>query len=555
MLRHLYIENYALIQKLEIDFQSGFSVITGETGAGKSILLGALGLILGDRADTAVLADPSVKCIVEGHFQLSGSRFRGFFSAHDLDFEETGILRREITPAGKSRAFINDTPVNLAVLKALGDQLVDIHSQHENLLLRDASFQLAVVDYYADNQDIIKKYTAEYQLLQSLLNQLREISAKEAQSRLDEDYYRFQFSELEQANPVAGECLQLESDHQLYSHSEEIKAALQHADSLFHQAEPSLLDQMSEAKNLLTEYSSYSPELEEIANRLQTGFIELKDLGSEISRVEARISYDPEKLEEIRLRLDLLYSLQKKHRLAHPDELPVLMEEIRQKLNGIEHLGEQLQAIQQKITEQTGIIQGLAMQLHQKRVAVATELSDKIVHILQRLGMPEAMFTIDISLLDSPGLLGQDKVQFLFNANKGGEAGEISRIASGGELSRIMLTLKSIVAEKLVLPTIIFDEIDMGVSGKTADMVGSILREMATGKQLIVISHLPQIAARGDHHFIVYKKAGTQVTQSSIRVLAPEERVQEIARLISGEHISQAALATATELLANNSRT
>lgn len=555
MLQHLYIENYALIQKLEIDFRSGFSVITGETGAGKSILLGALGLILGDRADTAALADNTQKCIVEGHFSLPDSRFRDFFSAHDLDFEPLSIFRREVTPSGKSRAFVNDTPVNLNVLKALGDKLVDIHSQHENLLLKDASFQLAVVDYFAGNQELTKSYGVEYQHLQTLKHQFEVLAQLEAKSRLDEDYYRFQVSELEQANPVAGEIGELENDHQLFSHSEEIKAALGRANGLFHQAEPSILDLLSEARNVLADYSAYSPELAEISARLQTGFIELKDLGSEISRMESRISYDPEKLETIRQRMDLLYSLQKKHRLAHPDELPALLEELSRKLSSIEDLSAQLNAIQQQIHAQTALVQERAAQLHEKRRAVSEALAGKIIRILQKLGMADASFHIEISQYPEPGPSGIDRIQFLFNANKGGEAGEISKIASGGELSRIMLTLKSIVAEKLVLPTVIFDEIDMGVSGKTADMVGSILRDMAIGRQLIVITHLPQIAARGDHHYIVYKKEGEQATRSAIRPLAQEEKAGEIARLISGEHISEAALAAATELLSNNSRT
>lgn len=552
MISHLYIENYTLIPKLDISFENGFSVITGETGAGKSILLGALGLILGERADTTALFDKNNKCIVEGIFELQSSAFQKFFEDNDLDFDQQCIIRREVNSAGKSRAFINDTPVNLNILKTLGERLVDIHSQHENLMLKEAGFQLNVIDHYAKNQEILIQYYSAYGELTRMNQEYEKLAEMEKQSRIDEDYYRFQLTELIQARLEEGESSRLESDHLLFSHSEEIKTALNRIINLFHNAEPSILDQLNEARGILDAFQAYSPELEEVVRRIESGFIELKDIGSELEHIESKINYDPEKLENIRQRLDLLYSLQKKHRLGNPDELIGLQEEIETKLDGIQHLSESLAKLQSDIQLQIVTVEKLAKQLHEKRNSVANEFSGRIKGILHRLGIPEATFTAVIESLPAPGPNGSDRVQFLFNANKGGEAGEISKIASGGELSRIMLTLKSVVSGKMLLPTIIFDEIDMGVSGKTADMVGNILNEMSSGKQLIVITHLPQIASKGTYHYFVYKKADENLTKTNIRLLDDEERVLEIARLISGENISPSAKETARELLANN---
>lgn len=552
MLKHLSIENYALIDNLNIDFYPGFSVITGETGAGKSILLGALGLILGNRADTQTLLNKEKKCIVEGVFNIRNYGLENFFHSNELDYDDQSILRREISKSGKTRAFINDTPVNLNQMKELGDKLVNIHSQHKTITLNDTDFQLAVVDDYIQHNELLEKYRTGYRSFQKLKQNYNQLQEQEKNSKAEQDYFQFLYDELEKAALIENEQEELESELEVLNNAEEIKSGLFKSIQLLSDEEKGILTRLIEVKAQLTSLRHYHKNLDELGERLNSNIIDLKDIAAEIEGTEEEIRYDPERLEEVNERLNLIYSLEQKHRVQSMEELIRLREEISAKLDGMSSLEEELKKLEQEIEKKQAALKQLAGQISNNRKNALPDIEKKVIGLLMKLGMPEAVFKIDFQETDRLGPDGRDSLRFLFNANKGGVPGEVSRIASGGELSRLMLSIKSLISHKNLLPTIIFDEIDMGVSGDIANKVGDILLKMAGSMQVIAISHLPQIAGKGGKHYLVYKDSGGEVTTSRIKAISGEERLTEIAKMLSGEKITKVALENARELLVHN---
>lgn len=551
MLQNLFIENYALIEKLDIRFSKGFSVITGETGAGKSIMLGALSLILGSRADTKVLKNENRKCIIEGCFAIEGYNLENFFKENDLDFETQTILRREIAPSGKSRAFINDTPVNLNILKQLGDRLVNIHSQHETITLNDANFQLAVVDSYAGNDTDLKAYQVKYIEYKKHVKELHDLKDIDSKAKMDMDYVQFQFDELEKANLQIDEQQQLEDDMKLLSHAEEIKLAMIEASEKLENSEINVLDLLSDIQKSISKIALLHPNTEELSERITSSFIELKDLSRELNAMGEAVNVDPFKLNEVSERLDLIYQLQQKHRLQSLEELIALRDRLDDQLQSINTIDEQIEVLSKDIKIEEDSLNVLAMSLSESRLNASPAIEKEIVNKLQQLGMPDARFSILLEPTPELGNEGIDKVRFLFNANKGSALNEISRIASGGELSRLMLAVKSMISGRQLLPTIVFDEIDMGVSGEVASKVGEILFGMTKNMQVISITHLPQIAGKGDSHFRVYKDNRGDTTHSVIVELSKEERILEIAKMMSGAEVTESAIENARVLLSN----
>lgn len=549
MLQNLLIENYALIEKLDINFSKGFSVITGETGAGKSIMLGALSLILGSRADTQVLQDKSRKCIIEGQFLISAYQLESFFEANDLDFENQSVLRREISPAGKSRAFINDTPVNLTVLKELGDRLVNIHSQHAIVTLNDANFQLAVLDAYVGHEEEVADYQKEFRGFRSLQLELDDLLTNEQQSKADFDYFQFQFDELEKANLAPDEQEGLESSLEIQTHAEEIKFAIEHATKTIEEADFNIINSLTGIRNNLRKVAKFYPEFDTLSERIDANLIDLKDIGSELLSIDNQVHFDPAEVENLKSRLDLIYHLQQKHGVQSVAELIDLKESISQKLNSINSLEEEIVELKNRIEKYKADLVRGALKISKARKASIPAIEAKVVGMLKQLGMPNARFSIMNNPLDEPGVDGFDKVKYFFNANKGSDLNEVAKIASGGELSRLMLSIKSLISGKKLLPTIIFDEIDNGVSGEVAAKVGKILADMAEDIQLLVITHLPQIAGKGINHYRVTKETKNDKTHSQIKLLNKDERVVEIAKMISGDQVSEVAMENAKILL------
>ena len=549
MLNHLSIENYALIEKLDIDFSEGLSVITGETGAGKSILIGALSLILGKRADTQVLLNKSKKCIVEGSFNIKNYRLEKFFEKSELDYENITILRREINKNGKSRAFINDTPVNLNLLKEFGDKLVDIHSQHQITTLNDSNFQLAVIDNYINHNQLIDKYKSEYFKYINQKNKLKELIEKENQLKTDQDYYKFQFNELENAQLIKDEQQNIENELEILNHSEEIKSNLFKASQLLNNDENNLINSLSEVNSLIHQLAGYLENLKEIDERIVSNLIDLKDVADEIDKIENQINFDPAQIEKLNNRLDLIYHLQQKHRVTTITELLKIKEIFSGKLQGITSLDENIRKLRSDLNEQEKTLKKLANKISQNRKKAIPEIEKNIITILSRLAMPDAQIKIIQSNLPDFNRDGIDKVKFLFNANKGGVLNELSKIASGGELSRLMLSVKSLISQRNLLPTIFFDEIDLGVSGDIAGKVGDILLKMSKLMQVVAITHLPQIAGKGNEHLLVYKQTDEDSIKSKIKKLKKEERIKEIAKMLSGDKITKAAIENAKELL------
>jgi DNA repair protein RecN (Recombination protein N) len=551
MLVRLSIENYALIQKLEIDFSQGFSVITGETGAGKSILLGAMALILGNRADSSVLLDKNRKCIVEGIFEISGYHLEQLFISNDIDYEDTAILRREISPAGKSRAFINDTPVNLTLLQDLGDRLVNIHSQHSIVTLNNANFQLAVLDSYAGITQKVIDYHKEYTRFLGLKSDL-EILRKQADTAKGErDYHQFLFEELDHAGLRSGEQLEAESRLATLSHAEEIKSNLFRAAEAISGAEGNVLNLLSEAIQSVSAVSKYQGTLIGILERLKSNHIDLKDLNSEISHIGNEIYFDKAEIETLTSRLDLIYKLQKKHQVNSVDELIEKRELVQNKLDNDDNLNEKINQIAAQLIHQQELLQNQADAISKARLKIIPVFEKEIIQSLMKLAMPHAQFRVECVQLEFPGPDGTDKVKFLFSANKGIGLDEITKIASGGELSRLMLSIKSMISQRSLLPTVIFDEIDAGVSGEVAGKVGSILKKLAGKMQVIAITHLPQIAGKGERHYGVYKSYENNITRSFIRELNADERVEELAKMLSDETVTASAYVMAKELLNN----
>lgn len=552
MLLHLSISNYALIDKLEINFRDGLTIITGETGAGKSILLGALSLILGKRADSLVLNDKSEKCVVEGTFHIKDYGLKNFFSLHELDYEDDTVIRREISQNGKSRSFINDTPVTLDLLKDLGEQLIDIHSQHKTLTLQDAKFQLAYIDSYTQHDDIIHQFQDEFNKYNQFKSELALLLEKEKQSKADEDYYRFQFEELNTANlKEDNEQEELENELSLLTHAEEIKSNLANVLAVLNAGEQNMTGGLKELSITLSKIASLHPAMEELSKRLESCCIELKDIAQEIDFAEQKIVFNSLRLEEVNERLNIIYHLQKKHRVQTINELRKIKEDISIKLGFINNLDNQINDLQKSCITSENKLKEISTILTKNRKKAIAKIEKGVLDVLKNLAIPNAEFQIAHSLLDEYNNWGNDKVVFLFNANKGGALNEIAKVASGGELARLMLSIKSLISEKKLLPTIIFDEIDQGVSGEIADKVGNIMKKMSETMQVVTITHLPQIASKGNAHLMVYKEINQNTTFTRIKNLNQEERVEEIAKMLSGNELSKAAVENAKVLLKN----
>ena len=550
MLRSLYIQNYALIEKLDISFGAGFSVITGETGAGKSIILGAIGLLLGQRAEVKAIRQGASKCVIEARFDISAYGMEPFFEENELEYEEECILRREVYASGKSRAFINDTPASLVQMKELGEQLIDVHSQHQNLLLNKEGFQLNVLDILSHNDEQLSTYQSLYREWKQAQQELADLIARAEQNKADEDYIRFQLEQLEEANLSAGEQEELEQETDMLSHAEEIKAGLFRVGQLLTSDEGGLLAGLKESLNtMLGLQKVYSPATE-LAERLESTYIELKDVSQEVSSQEEDVEFNPDRLEEVNDRLNLIYTLQQKHRATTVEELLTLAEEYAAKLAAITSYDERIGELTTLCDTLYNKVRKQAAVLTKARTGAAREVEKQMASRLVPLGMPNVRFQVEMGIRKEPGVHGEDTVNFLFSANKNGSLQNISSVASGGEIARVMLSIKAMIAGAVKLPTIVFDEIDTGVSGEIADRMADIMQEMGEqDRQVISITHLPQIAARGCAHYKVYKQDNETETNSHIRSLADEERVEEIAHMLSGATLTEAALNNAKALL------
>jgi DNA repair protein RecN (Recombination protein N) len=550
MLQSLFIQNYALIEKLDIRFMSGFSVITGETGAGKSIILGAIGLLLGQRADVKSLRTGASKCIIEARFDVSAYGMQPFFAHHELEYEPECILRREVYASGKSRAFINDTPASLSQMKELGEQLIDVHSQHQNLLLNQEGFQLNFIDILAHNDHLLSQYRECYQAWKQHTRRLQELIEQAAQSKADEEFVRFQLQQLDEAALQADEQEELEQEAETLSHAEEIKGALYKAEQLLLGDEGGLLPALKEGYTSLRSVSRYHASLQELAQRAESSYIELKDIAQELALQNEKIGFNPVRLDEVNTRLNLLYTLQQKHRVSTVGELMALADEFRNRLTGITSLDEEIATLTESCETLRQEVIRFAGELTESRRPVAAAAEQEMASRLALLGMPNVRFRVELGQRKEVGPSGQDTVTFLFSANKNGQLQNITSVASGGEIARVMLSVKAMIAGAVQLPTIVFDEIDTGVSGEIADRMADIMHEMgAANRQVISITHLPQIAARGAAHYKVYKEDNDTETNSHIRLLTAEERVEELAHMLSGATLTEAALNNARALL------
>ena len=550
MLRSLYIQNYALIEKLDIDFGSGFSVITGETGAGKSIILGAIGLLLGQRADVKSIRQGAAKCVIEARFEIAGYGMRPFFEENELEYEDECILRREVYASGKSRAFINDTPASLVQMKELGEQLIDVHSQHQNLLLNKEGFQLNVLDILAHDEEELNNYQSLHREWKQVQQDLEDLIVLAEQNKADEDYIRFQLEQLEDAQLAAGEQEELEQEADTLNHAEEIKAGLFRAGQVMNSDEGGLLSALKECLNTMLGLQKVYPSAGELAERLESSYIELKDISQEISGKEEEIEFNPVRLEEVNDRLNLIYTNQQKNRVTTEDELLALADDYAAKLANITSSDEQIEELKVRSEALYSKVKKQAAVLTKLRTAAAREVEKQMAARLIPLGMPNVRFRVEIGARKEPGVHGADTVNFLFSANKNGALQSISSVASGGEIARVMLSVKAMIAGAVKLPTIVFDEIDTGVSGEIADRMADIMQEMGdSDRQVISITHLPQIAARGRAHYKVYKQDNETETNSHIRRLADEERIEEIAHMLSGATLTDAALNNAKALL------
>ena len=554
MLKRLSINNYVLIDQLEIDLESGLSIITGETGAGKSILLGALGLMLGQRADTDTLLKKDRKCIIEGVFDIRLYKLHSFFKTYELDYDSDTSIRREITPEGKSRAFINDTPVNLNILKELSTQLVDIHSQHETLLLNNSGFQLSVVDAFAKNEKLKGEYREALSGYKKCAATLRQLKESELKSKADIDYFTFQFNELNEANLLVGEQVSLEQEQEKLAHAEEIRTQLNIVTNSLNNAEDNIIQSLNTVHQTLSQLKKFDPDFQLLDDRLKATIIEIKDINAELNRAEETVSLDPKRLEIVEDRLNNIYKLLQKHRVDTIEELISLRDHFSDKLNEIDSLEELIGKTENELANFHAILSAKGKLLTKTREDAIPEIEKVITKQLSELAMPHGIFRIALLSFDLDQFTndGFEKVQFLFSANKGVDFRELNKVASGGELSRLMLSIKSLMAKITAMPTVIFDEIDSGISGETAAKVALILKQMAAKHQLLVITHLPQMASKGDAHYFVYKEVAKGVTHTKLKLLSKEERIKEIARMLSGEELSEAAIGNAKVLLGNN---
>lgn len=550
MLKQLYIKNFTLIDELDIELYPGFSVITGETGAGKSIILGAIGLLLGQRADSKSIKAGAEKCIIEAHFDLSRYPMQDFFEENEIeqDSEDT-IIRRELTATGKSRAFINDTPVGLSQLKELGEQLVDVHSQHQNLLLQKQDFQLSVVDIIANDSRELNAYQQTYSQLQTAQSQLQTMKDDIERNRQSQDFLQFQCEELENARLTEGEQEELEQQSETMEHAEDIKTALYEADNALYGEQMGAVSQVHTAKNALSGISKVMPKTAELAERLDSCRIELKDIADEVSAMLEDTDFNPSELDRINSRLDRIYELEKKYHADTVEELIGKRDELRQKLNNIENSDEALAELEAKCQQLRAKSQQQADALTKLRLKAGKEIEQQLRQRLVPLGMPNVRFEVNIQKGEL-GKNGQDAVAFLFSANTSTPLQPVAQVASGGEIARVMLSLKAMISGAVKLPTIIFDEIDTGVSGKIAEKMADIMQEMGqTERQVISITHLPQIASKGSHHYRVSKEETANGTTSQMQELTQDERVSEIAQMLSGSDVSEAAIANAKQLL------
>ena len=549
MFTRLFIRNYVLIQELEIEFHKGLSIITGETGAGKSILLGALGLLTGQRADSSALLDTSKKCIVEGVFDLHDDAWKRYFGEHDLEYDPETVIRREITSDGKSRAFINDSPVNLSVLKEMGAQLIDIHSQHQNIYLQSPAFQLQILDTYARQMDEVAAFArthTQYRKLQAILEELQSAAN---QQRMELDYHRFRFDELESARLQDGEQESLEEELRALTHAEEIRTGLSQASALLDADEVSVVQMLKSTLSTLSKLQNVYHPAEEFRHRIESSLIELRDIAAETDRIAETVELNPDRLDEVNTRLDLLYSLQKKHRVTSVKELMVTRDELNVKIHEINDFDIRIEQLHAQIEQIHGQLQNMASVISGKRQQAIPAIEERILTLLVPLGIPNAIFKVELSSTEPFTPTGSDTVHFLFSANRQQNLQELSKVASGGEISRLMLSIKAAISEKIALPTVIFDEIDSGVSGEIAGKMGNILEQMAQFAQIVNVTHLPQVAAKGRHHYKVYKEDHDATTQTKVRKLTDDERMTEIAAMLSGEKITEAAITHARQLL------
>ena len=551
MLTSLSISNFALIEKLSIDFSGGFSVITGETGAGKSILLGALGLVLGKRADLTSLKNKDEKCVIEAHFRISGYQLQDFFAANDLDYDDLTILRREILPSGKSRAFVNDSPVNLNELQELGVLLIDIHSQHQTQELSEEHIQFQIIDVIAANQTVLSDYATVLKAYKHDKSQLRDLLSQISEARKEQDYNAFLLNELTEANLEAGQQQDWESELEQLGNVELIKENLLRSIAMANEEQMGVLTGLKEIKASLQKIASFSPLYNDLHERSNSLIIELDDVVSELESQVEKLTDDPERLEMISQRLQLLYNLQKKHQAPTVAELLAIQTDLESKVAIVDTLEDGIKALETALTKNNEMLDKLAAEIHQKRQQAIPILTGKLQQYLSQLGMPNARFNIELEPSESFNYNGKDNLRFLFSANKGSDFGLMKKVASGGEMSRIMLAVKAILsqAKSTQLPTIIFDEIDTGVSGEIANKMAAIMKEMSGSMQVFAITHLPQIAAKGAMHFKVYKKIVNEQTQSELQLLTEDERVVEIAEMLSGKDASDSAINHAKALL------
>ena len=550
MISNLSISNYAIIKELNISFNQGFTTITGETGAGKSILLGALSLILGERADTQVLRDELKKCVVEGEFSIAAYQLEEFFEQNDLDYLPQTFIRREINPAGRSRAFINDTPVTLNQLKALGGQLVDVHSQHQTLLLNKHAFQLKVVDAFAQHKDLLSTYRKVFNKWKEKQSLFKQLQSQESTQQLDVDYKQFLLTELEETNIQDGDELSnLEEELKFLENAEEIQQKLQESIQLADLSEYSILGQLQTVKSLLQSIAPNHEKIRVLADRLESTYIELKDILMDAESIAEGVEHNPEQLAVISERVSNINKLLQKHQLVHPEQLIALQEQLSQELSSVNSLGEQLVELKKEVDKSHKQANELALKISQNRAEIIPTIERELGELLSGLGMPNAKVQINQHPSEEIHSNGKEEIVFYFSTNKGGSLQEISKIASGGELSRLMLCIKYLMANKTQLPSIIFDEIDTGVSGEIAHKMGDLMKQMASSMQVMGITHLPQVAAKGSDQLLVKKDNTQEFTETKLHILSKEERVQELAKMLSGSEVTETAIINAQELL------
>nr|WP_320118674.1 DNA repair protein RecN [uncultured Marinifilum sp.] len=549
MLQSISIQNFALINQLEIDFSDGFSVITGETGSGKSILLGALSLVLGQRAEGNVLKDKNKKCIIECSFSIAKYKLETFFTDFELDYEQETLLRREILPNGKTRAFVNDSPVNLKTLKELGLRLVDIHSQNQNLILGSFEYQVGIVDTYAKNADILLKYQKNYNKYLILKQELKKQIELAEKEKADLDYFQFQLEQLNEANLIENEQKEMESELETLSHAEEIKSGLFSTLAYLYEGDSSVISQLRDARTSLSQIQTVFSEANDYFERLESSYIELQDLAQEIDKANENIEFDAARIDYLNQRLDAIYSLQQKHRVDSVEDLIKIRTELELKVSKIESGDDLIEDLKNQLEKQKIKLEKAAISLTNTRKKAIPNIENTIVNQLVQLGISNANFKVQILNSEDFQYLGADKLSFLFSANKNGSLEEVQRVASGGELSRLMLSIKYLISSSTALPSIVFDEIDTGVSGEIADKMGAMMTQMAENIQVISITHLPQIAGKGKYHYKVYKADDEHETYSNIVLLDKQSRLEELAKMLSGADLTKAALENAKVLL------